>query len=267
MRFRFMTWNLNWFGGTDRLRRKMQFMANAPWDVAALQEVPAEAVAILRDSGMCDDVAVAPRFVTKHGCVLLARNGWEFAAPALMAAIPVPERGIWAVARREGAEINVGTIHVTNAADGKSAVKRAHYVALIDWLQHLDGDVVLGGDFNHAFSSEYPDLPDLPPPQRHDDWKEEYLFFSSSPPHALRDAWFDVLRRDRDALRLAAAHSHERPSAYSYAQRRRKGQALYDRMDYILVSTDIGVEAVQYDYEGGRTAGSDHGAVHAELTV
>ncbi len=98
-----------------------------------------------------------------------------------MASIQHPERGLWAYADIEGAAVEVGSLHVTNAAHGKSRIKREHYVALGDWLRRPAPARIVGMDANHTFDPHWPDLPGEVYGPRADDWAEEYAFSARTP--------------------------------------------------------------------------------------
>ena len=56
------------------------------------------------------------------------------------------------------------------------------------------------------------------------------------------------------------------PLEVSYL-RTNRGKLVPERMDYIFISSDLGVRSVGYHYYTSRSAGSDHGLVMAELTI
>lgn len=126
---------------------------------------------------------------------LAARHGVRLVAPALMEALPNRHRGLWALAVLDAATIEVGSLHITNATDGKSKIKRQHYVELEAWLQRPVPARLLGVDANHAFDPQWPDLPGATYRLRHDDWDREYAFFSGDNQHGFKDVWFEQLGR------------------------------------------------------------------------
>ena len=120
-------------------------------------------------------------------------------------------------------------------------------------------------DANPAFDPRWPDLPGAVYEPRTDDWDHEYAFFSADNQHGFRDAWFEQLKRDPTALAAARAAASSGPSAYSYAKRKRGGQLVRDRMDFIYVS-NLKVDKEIYS-DAGRAPGlSDHSIVTASLT-
>jgi exonuclease III len=92
----FATWNINFLGGADAAQRKIEFLHRQPWDVLALQEVTPEAAVLFAQAGY--DEWIYPTGVERHAVALAARNGIELFAPALMQGLPIPQRGLWALA-------------------------------------------------------------------------------------------------------------------------------------------------------------------------
>ena len=258
----FATWNVNLMGGANATLRKIEFLRVQRWDVLALQEVTAEAAVLFAQAGF--DEWIYPTGVEKHGVALASRNGVQLTAPALMQGLPVPQRGLWALASVGSLVVEVGSLHITNATNGKSKIKRQHYIELIRWLRRPAAARVLGMDANHAFDPRWPDLPDAVYAPRGDDWEEEYAFFSADNHHRFKDVWFEQLKRDPEALAAARASAGARPSAFSYAKRVQRGELIHDRMDFIYTS-GLEVDRVVYD-DAGRVPGlSDHALVMATL--
>lgn len=263
--FTFATWNMRQNKGAEAAVAKLAYVASLSWDVLALQEVTPQAAQVIAESELVEQWLCPP--ATVHGVGLAARNGVRLTAPALMAGLPAPERGLWAMAHTEGSTVEVGSLHVTNAVgEGKSAIKRDHYVALTEWLAHRPlTPRVLGMDANHTFEAKYPDLPGVVHESRHDDWAEEYAFFSADATHGLRDAWFDHLQRDPAALGEAHANAAQRPSAVSFEQRNRD-RLFPKRMDYIFTA-GLGVRQVSYEQAARAQGLSDHSLVLASLSL
>ena len=263
--FTFATWNMRQNKGVRAAKAKVDYLRSSGWDVLALQEVTPEASRVIAESDLADHWLCPPASV--HGVALAARNGVTLTAPALMGGIPAPERGMWAMARVGSSNVEVGSLHVTNAAgEGKSAIKRTHYVALAEWLaQRPLTPRVLGMDANHTFEAEYPDVPGAVYEPRHDDWAEEYAFFSADATHGLRDAWFDHLQRDLAALSEAHTNAPHRPSATSLEQRY-KERLFPKRMDYVFTA-GLGVRRVSYEQAARQSGLSDHALVLAALSL
>lgn len=263
--FTFATWNMRQNKGVESAAAKLAYLSSLSWDVLALQEVTPQAARVIVKSELADQWLFPPAAV--HGVGLAARNGVRLTAPALMGAIPAPERGLWAMAHIGTHTVEVGSLHVTNAVgEGKSAIKRAHYVALTEWLaQRPLTPRVLGMDANHTFEARYPDLPGAVYEPRHDNWAEEYAFFSADATHGLSDAWFDHLQRDPAALSKAHANASHRPSAVSFEQRY-KDRLFPKRMDYVF-TTGLGVGRVSYEQHARQPGLSDHALVLAALSL
>ncbi len=258
----FASWNLNLTGGHSATQRKIDFLREQRWDVVALQEVTPEAADLFAQSGF--DSWIYPTGSEKHAVALAARNGVVLAAPALMQGICIPQRGLWALATVGSVAVEVGSLHITNATNGKSKVKREHYIELVNWLRRPATARVLGMDANHAFDPRWPDLPGEIYAPRTDDWDHEYAFFSADNQHGFKDAWFEQLKRDSEALAAATAIAGSHPSAFSYAKRVQKGRLIHDRMDFIYTS-GLDVDRVIYDDQGRDPGLSDHAFVGATL--
>jgi len=145
----FATWNVNLMGGANATLRKIEFLRKQRWDVVALQEVTPEASVLFAQAGF--DTWLYPTGSEKHAVALAARNGVELVAPALMQGIRIPQRGMWALAMVGSDVVEVGSLHITNATNGKSKIKREHYIELVNWLRRPAAARVLGMDANHAF--------------------------------------------------------------------------------------------------------------------
>ncbi len=260
----FATWNVHLTGGANATLRKIEFLRHQRWDVVALQEVTPEASVLFSQAGF--DTWLYPTGSEKHAVALAARNGVELVAPALMQGIRIPQRGMWALAMVGSVVVEVGSLHITNATNGKSKIKREHYIELVNWLRRPAAARVLGMDANHAFWPQWPDLPDAVYAPRTDDWDHEYAFFSADNRHGFKDVWFEQLKRDPEALAAATANAGSCPSAFSYAKRVQKGRLIHDRMDFIYAS-GLEVDRVIYDDDGRGPGLSDHAFVSAALHI
>jgi len=117
----FATWNVHLMGGANATLRKIEFLRKQRWDVVALQEVTPEASVLFSQAGF--DTWLYLTGSEKHAVALAARNGVELVAPALMQGIRIPQRGMWALAMVGSVVVEVGSLHVTNATDGKSKIR------------------------------------------------------------------------------------------------------------------------------------------------
>lgn len=261
----FASWNINLTGGSNAARRKLTAVQHLAWDVLALQEVTPVAASVFAaadfDSWLC------PPATQKHSVALASRNGVVLSTPALMTDLEVPERGLWASATVGGLNVEVGSLHVTNAADGKAKIKQQHYVALTQWLGTDGPPRVLGMDSNHAYDPKWPDLPGEVYPPRPDEWAEEFAFFSADATHGLKDAWLERLQARPDELARARAMASDEASACSYEGRGRGGKRRRSRMDCVFVSNDVGVLGAEYVHSVRGPGLSDHSLVAATLQL
>jgi hypothetical protein len=178
-------------------------------------------------------------------------------------------------------------------------VKQAGYRGLMDWVFSSRLPTVVGMDANHWKNpTRSPDWAtrDVPgverkPPHPGDWWDENCFHLAdqaermapkwsdgsrpeagyveqvqSRAAHGLRDAWLAFLRsHPAVAAQVRQADgASARPLGTSF-DRGRKGKHIYDRFDYIYISAEFDVIDMEYDYEGGHRAGSDHALVRSQL--
>lgn len=263
MTLQFATWNIRQSRGADSAKRKLDYLLDQEWDVVALQEVTHTAAEVF---GQQIENWIWPAASSGHGVALASRHGVVLRAPALMAELPIAERGLWAVATFEGGAVEVGSLHVTNAVKSV-ADKRAHFVALTRWLAARPaGPRVLGMDANHAYDPRWPDLPGAVYQPRGDAWEQEFAFFSADATHGMCDAWLTCLSRDPDRLNTARSVVQSEPSAASFIQTGQPGRWPRKRLDYIFVS---GLHVVDASYDPRARAGqlSDHSLHLASLAA
>lgn len=158
--------------------------------------------------------------------------------------------------------------HAPNAARRESRpLKRAAYVALDRWSRDRRRPTVVGADANHGAlytrESDFPDSAFLPFPE--DDWEEENRFWTTPDP-ILRDTWMEWLAQQSDLAAEIRSRWTGGPSAVSYV-RGSRANPVPDRFDYVLVSDELHVEQVEYDFNGATSAGSDHAYLGALLKL
>ena len=134
------------------------------------------------------------------------------------------------------------------------------YRAILNWLTEINNPTVLGFDGNSWNTSVKLEL-DVPT-NKADPYYEEGLFFSTGAPHNLIDTLQTFYKNNLYEYQAALQQRPDGPLAVSYIRGSQK-----DRFDYIFASPDFEVLQCAYDYEGGRSAGSDHGIVIADLSV
>ena len=267
---RVATWNVNWFTRSAASHRsKVAFMAEQSWDVLALQEVTDGLQEAIRDAGIAEVVAFPAPSDERFTSGLIARNGFVLSQISLLGQSPQPRRGLWAHAQVNGFGFDVLSWHAPNAANRENRpVKRAGYMAFVEWCGGRRGPLVVGTDANHGSfyvrEEDFPGSPfklDFP----HDEWWEENQFWTQADPD-LRDVWIQYLDDHPQVLAEIRAGWTGGPSAVSYTRGSRK-RPVPDRFDYVLASPEFSVCSVTYDYEGGCSAGSDHAFLAANLTL
>jgi endonuclease/exonuclease/phosphatase family metal-dependent hydrolase len=263
---RVLTWNILWQGNAERIDRKLQALADTPWDVALLQEVGRQAWAAMQSADWFDDGV--------HGCdlagwqdrqhpigsAILLRNGVQLSDASAPPGQPIPGRAVAGNIEQEERAATVCSWHAPNAAGDGVDVKMDGYRAIVSWANGITDHCVLGADTNHW--SLTTSLIPAAVPDSDDAWLFENQFFGAQPLHRLRDALLDALARDPDRYAALIDARPEGPLEVSYIR-----SGTEDRFDYILVSPDIEVSECRYDYAGGKAAGSDHGIVTADLAL
>ena len=268
---KFVSWNLK-YPGRDSARSRVNRVMHLEWDVLALQEVSRWAVSALRLAEVANDYAFGLDYVDsgnrrKHGAALLTRGAFQIESVQPMEGIPKLERGLSAVIAATEFSIPVTAIswHAPNAAGEGVGIKMHGYRGLVEHLGTLEGPTVLGFDSNHWNRSI--DLEPPPPTNAQSDrWYLENLFFSKTPPHALRDAYLDYLWQNPREYTAIISESPEGPLATTYI-RGSRNRPVRDRFDYIFVSKHLAIERCWHEYDESVEAGSDHASVHAQLSI
>ena len=161
--------------------------------------------------------------------------------------------------------LNAVSWHAPNATGQSVKFKMAGYAGIIAHFERLKGSVILGFDSNH-WNLDTALAPNPPPEPGSSDWYLENLFFSASPPHALRDAFLDYLVDNPAEHARILEERPEGPLAVTYV-RGSKARPQPDRFDYVFISEHFSVERVAHNYEASVEAGSDHATVQADLRV
>jgi hypothetical protein len=256
-----------WNTGATNAEKKLDYLADAQWDIACLQEVSLAASAALaqRDGWMVvNGLDFAPEQVTDskhpHGATLVARNGWQLENGAAVSGTPDPGRGVTAVAARNGFALSLLSWHAPFAAGGHIAKKMTGYRAALAAIGRMEEPLIVGLDSNHWSPGTELELPE--PPLADDPYEVEQTFFSRKPQHRLRDAFIDYLQTNRDAYEEVIRLRPDGPLAVTYVH-----GGVDDRFDYIMISNQITAAMVTHDYDGARQARSDHALVCADLIV
>jgi len=266
-----VTWNLRWNAGRAAVEREAEILELCDWDVAMLQEVNQKAWAALSARGLTDGGVYAlgsgmvePTSWRSHGAALLVRNGIRLTAPELLTGLPVAGRGLGAVIDGWTIPVSVCSWHAPNAASSGPMVKMQGYQGFIDWIVRQEHATVVGFDSNHW--EEHSNLDPEPGPGPEHGWSLEYEFFGPNPPHQLRDAFRDYLRRHPDAWE-ALPKPERGPLATTYIRGSRRNPRP-DRFDYIFISDHFVCDGVEHPYEKStEKPGSDHSLVHARLRL
>lgn len=184
------------------------------------------------------------------GVGLLVTPEIEVVRWGLIDRAPFPERTLAAELVVGDRSLHVVVFHSLTGVDYRRA-KAAQFISITEYLLGLAGDVVLMGDANE---------PEVDAPARREIklWKgngkgAEYLF-GPEPVHGLHDAWRGFLG---DRVNDAPAAG---PLAVSH---RTRGNPR--RYDHIYVPAAWTVTDMEYRYDEGTAAGSDHALVTAKV--
>lgn len=208
-----------------------------------------------------------------HGAMIASR--WPLREAYVLEGLPRPERGVIAEVDHPDGLLRVVSWGTPNAAgDGREA-KQAAYRRMGEFLQRLDGPVIVGVDTNTWGDPPSPDAPAPVDP----DWIHEHQFIARDASHGLTDVYRQLVDQDRHRSRLLAHLRPEGPMAVTFVRRpHRKPRSIsrsfeegfvygLDRMDRIYVSAEIVPLACEHLYHEAVDAGGDHAAVIADLHV
>ena len=180
---RFVTWNLK-YSGWGHSPRRLEYLNSIEWDVLALQEVSRKAWHVFNEGGITEGgfyslegFGLEPPGRQPHGTALLARNGFTLDSPELVSGIPKLERALAAKLHGLSEPVTVASWHAPNASGEGRGVKMQGYQGITEWLNKVQGAVILGFDGNHWNPST-----SLRPPEVLDSdypWYPEESFFGT----------------------------------------------------------------------------------------
>jgi endonuclease/exonuclease/phosphatase family metal-dependent hydrolase len=264
------TWNLRYSAEAHSYRR-LAYLAEAEWDVVALQEVSRKAWEVFQREALFDEgyytldgFGITPSGGRHHGVAILTRNGVRARSPRLIPGLPKSERGLSVILEGLAAPVEMISWHAPNAVGEGVKIKMQAYQAITTWLREKDGPQVLGFDGNHWNRNIQLDLPAYH--RVEDPHFIENLFFAANAEHDLEDALVSFYQEDGEAYQELLQERTTGPLAVSYVRGSTK-RPVEDRFDYIFVSSDFDVRQCRYDYEGATKAGSDHAFVEARIRL
>lgn len=265
-RVRIANWNLR-YSAIEHTRRRIAFLQTFDWDILTLQEVSQKAWREFEKSGLfelgyysLEGFDLDPQGYRKHGVAILVSHGLTLRQPRLIPGLPKPERALSLQVDGLAHPIEVISWHAPNAAGEGSETKMQAYRAISSWLTEKNSRTVLGFDGNSWNTTI--ELERETPANETDPYYEEKLFFSKGAPHHLVDTLQAYYKNNSEAYQVVKQERPDGPLALSFVRGSQK-----DRFDYIFASPDFEVIRCDYDYKGGKNAGSDHGIVIAELSV
>jgi exonuclease III len=273
---RIVNWNLNVFTA-NRRHDKLALLQLTDFDVLTVQECDPDTYDAFVDSdlairdhayGLRMDGVVADRPERAHGVAVFVRGRARLLDSDVLRVLPEQqERGVVARVQDGRRSVEVLGWHAPNAV-GKGPTrmvkKMAAYRAVTDWLVTHVGHCVVGMDANTPWRDPYERRGEPLDPGH--PFFEDQRFYGMHQGHPMRDAWVLFLS-DHDDLRERIVRLRPQgPLAVSY-QRGVQGRITACRYDHILVSPEIHVSAMGYEYADAVGAGSDHALVWAELSV
>lgn len=274
-RLRVITWNLG-RGVGERASREADLVRHLSPDLALFQEANARSInGVAREAGFDwvrwtqpDDQPL------RAGSGYLAAVAGRGAEPEWFSPrfdVPFPDR-VTAVRIRVGEmPIIAASYHAPPGVSwGREKAQQA--VAFARWLADQQDLVVLGADANTPMV----DHPDFHRTLTH--WQSgvarlkgapgDDLMWGHTKVHGLDDAFRVALANDPARMNAIRDARPDGPLDVLYRTRRRNGRPSTPwRFDGIWISKGIQVVSVDYFYDRGLAAGSDHALVSAELLV
>ncbi len=252
--WRVATWNLDHRRRNPRRTSRWDLIRRAHAEVVALQEVEGREIRRFREEhdgeSLFSQELYEPANMRWMGCGLLLPAGTKIIDAGVFAALPKPQRGLWARIRvPEQGELTAVSWHSPNAAGDTREVKMAAYRAMSDWLGDAPRPLLLGADLN-----TWHDPVELASADPDDTFYDEHEFVGPGARHGLIDGYRAALEHQGQMERLRGT---DPPLAISHVLR--GGPA--HRMDRIFVSPDLTPVDGEYWYEDAIQAGSDH-ALH-----
>jgi len=272
---RVISWNLAHRVGEGSSREAELVRALNP-DLGLLQEANARSIEAFAQMAGFDWV----RWTKRGQLPLRAGSGYlaavagrgpepEWLSPQFD--VPFPDRVTAARIRVGKTAIMAASYHAPPGVSwGLEKAQQA--VSFAHWLSDQHDLVILGADANTPLV----DHPDFARTLTH--WQTGFVRLKGAPGddlmwghgkvHGLDDAFRVALANDPARLRAIREMNPNGPLEVSYRTRRRNGQASTPwRFDGIWISEGIRVASVDYLYDRGLAAGSDHAVVLAELLV
>lgn len=252
---RFATWNLDWWQRNPERVPRQELLDQCNADVVALQEVRGSVARQLRSrhpgpSLFSQELHLGATW-SWMGCGLLLRVGTTVLDSGVIATLPKPQRGLWALIAVAGRRLTVVSWHAPNIPGDGLATKMSAFEAMSQWISTAPAPVVLGADLN---SWRDPIDPLAADPL--DRFYQEHQFVGPDAPHGLRDVYRTVINADGRIDELRSLRP-EGPLATSYVL----SDGSQHRMDRIYALPELQPVGGDYDYESAVRCGSDH-ALH-----
>jgi hypothetical protein len=274
-KLRVISWNLARRVGKGASREAGLIRSLGP-DLALLQEANATSIDALAQMAGFDWVrwTKPDERPLRAGSGYLAAIAGRGAEPEWLSPrfdIPFPDRVTAARIRVGRTAIIAAAYHAPPGVSwGSEKAKQA--VTFAHWLADQQNLVVLGADANTPMV----DHPDFGRTLTH--WQTgvarlkgapgDDLLWGHTKVHGLEDALRVALANDSARMRAIVDVRPHGPLEVSYRTRRRNGQPSTPwRFDSIWISKGLRVVSLDYLYERGLAAGSDHAVVLAELLV
>jgi exonuclease III len=274
-RLRVVSWNL-----AHRVKRgakqEADLLRELEPDFALLQEANANSIGFLADEAGFDWV----RWTTSDSQPQRSGSGYlaavagrgkepEWLSPRFE--VPFPDR-VTAVRVRVGNAALIAASYHAPPGVSWGPEKAQQAVTFARWLADQNEQCVLGADAN----TPEVDHPDFAFTRTH--WRTgvrglkgkpgDDLLWGPTKVHGLQDAFRVALANDPARLQAIRDLNPAGPLAVSYRTRRRMGKPSTPwRFDGIWVTSGLGVVSVNYLYEQGIQAGSDHAIVVADLEL
>lgn len=264
MRFRFATWNVNAF---RRLSCHAALIRSVECDLLALQELTQTSYDNLAASGLFDWSAFSLTLrppqpgegrARSLGCALFGRTPFTLSSFRLLESVRLPERTLIATLETPSGPLTACSFHAPPGATWK-AVKPQTFVYIANWLVDHPQRMIFGMDANTP-AADHPDSNKI---RWH--WVDEPVLLGHNAEHTLRDVFRTYLAAHPEELEEIRRVRPEGPLAISYDRGKLKGKFIPCRYDCICASPDLQVERMEYLYDEGLQAGSDHALVIATM--
>ncbi len=274
-KLRVISWNLAYRVG-DAARCEADLIRSLGTDLALLQEANANSIeSLARMAGFgwvhWTKPDSAPLRAGSGRLAAIAGRGPEPEQLSPRLDVPFPDR-VTAVGIRVGETPIVAASYHAPPGVSWGIEKPRQAVAFAQWLARQPDMVVLGADANTPLV----DHPDFRRTRTH--WHSgvaalrgapgDDLLWGHTKLHGLDDALRVALANDPARMRTIRKKRPDGPLDVSYMTRRLNGQLSTPwRFDGIWISRGLQVVSIEYLYDRGVAAGSDHAVVVAELCV